>query len=401
VADMDWSNLVIERRSAPTPLADADFESWMEGRPIFISSVIDEETHPLREAARDAITRLGGVPVMWEGITPRDQKAEDAFLEGVDRTTLFVLLVGTRYGVTDESGYSATHKETVRAGELAIPRLLFEFATASQKRDGRLNDWIRSLYNEVSTAKIADAGHLRDLLDVRLRELAATQERTWVKLGRLLFPASVHRASDRSGVAVTIAASIADPGLRRALNDLAGNPHRAGDILTYGESSEAVAVQRIAIDSSIASRIEVAIECRSESAARSLGRAVLFGTVSTGGRSYGAAEQVVLWARRRLLGARASSLPDFLRTILGADDAATLPAALESNSASGWIAEGITRAFTVEGILGEFGGYFDRLDIGPATASGIRVRFVHVSGSKDAAHFDDVVPLVPNEPDEG
>lgn len=230
----EWVQLIIERRMAPEPLSEDEFRSWMQGRAIFISSTMEDEMRPLRGAARALVADLGGEPVLWEGITPRDQRAEDAYLEGVDRSSLLLLLVGRRYGIADESGYSATHKEVVRAGERGIPRLLFELSgVGTSDRDGRLNDWLRSLYNEVSTAEAADEAELASKLEARLRELAASQERTWIKLGRMVFPGQVERSTGQSGSTLTVTASIREPALRRELNDVAGAPYRSGDHMTW------------------------------------------------------------------------------------------------------------------------------------------------------------------------
>lgn len=54
---------------------------------------------------------------MWEETTPRDQGPRDAYLEGADRSQIFLLPHGMRYGVSDESGFSPPHQETSRAAE--------------------------------------------------------------------------------------------------------------------------------------------------------------------------------------------------------------------------------------------------------------------------------------------
>jgi len=127
-----------------------------------------------------------------EEITPRDEGPQQAYLGGVDRSSVFVLMLGRRYGVTDQTGYSPTHQEGNRAGERRIPRLLFTLGTVNDPdRDGRLNDWLRSLRNELSGASFATANDLVGQLDARLREMAARSERLWIKLGALVFPGIV------------------------------------------------------------------------------------------------------------------------------------------------------------------------------------------------------------------
>lgn len=393
MANTEWNELLVERRVAPEPLSESEFKAWMHGRAVFISSTMDEEMLPFRSAARAVIADLGGDAVLWEGITPRDQRAEDAYLEGVDRSSLLLLLVGHRYGVADETGYSATHKEVVRAGERGIPRLLFEAGDiGSTERDGRLNDWLRSLYSEVSTGAAQDEAQLRTMIQSRLRELAASQERTWIKLGRLVFPGQVARTTGRSGSALTVTASVREPALRRELGEIVGAPYRAGDTLTWAASTEPVEVRQVDIRTATASRDDVTITCESHGGRRSVMGTILYGTVSAGGRSYGTADQVKVWVEERVLGRKNTSLPDVVRSFFGGDEP-SLPQILEANGASGWLAEGLSRLFIVQGALGKFGGYFDTLEVGPATATGIRISVAHVSGNDDVARITDVIPL--------
>jgi hypothetical protein len=51
----------------------------------------------------------------------------------------------------------------------------------------------------------------------------------------------------------------------------------------------------------------------------------------------------------------------------------TLPMVLESVGARGWLAEGLSRFYAVEESSARFGGYFERLEVGPATATGLRL----------------------------
>jgi hypothetical protein len=84
---------------------------------------------------------------MWEVLAPRDQHPERVFRKGVEWSQVFALILGHRYGRTDETGYSPTHKEANRAADLRIPRLLFEPAgIRSADRDGCFNDWVASLH---------------------------------------------------------------------------------------------------------------------------------------------------------------------------------------------------------------------------------------------------------------
>lgn len=131
---------------------------------------------------------------------------------------MFLLILGRRYGVTDQTGYSPTHQEGT--GQ-RIPRLLFELASLNDtERDGRLNDWLRSLHHEISGASFTNDADLVAQLDARLREMAAQSERLWIKLGRIVFHGTVNSRFDNRGDAeITVAARVTDGDLRRALLD--------------------------------------------------------------------------------------------------------------------------------------------------------------------------------------
>ncbi|MQA92111.1 MAG: DUF4062 domain-containing protein [Gemmatimonas sp.] len=135
-----WSDLIIEAAATPPPIDAQRFREWMSGQGVFVSSVMDDEMRPAREAVRSWVRAAGGTPVMWEELAPRDQHPRRAYLEGVDRSSIYVLLAGTSYGVQDSTGFSPTHQEGERAKERSIPRLLMESTDVPrQQRDGYLN----------------------------------------------------------------------------------------------------------------------------------------------------------------------------------------------------------------------------------------------------------------------
>src|SRR5438552_15699414 len=119
----NWTDLIIERSAHPAPLSDERYRAWMAGRPIFVSSLMDPEMAPFREAVRAHLHTMGATLVMWEEITPRDEGPQRGYLGGVDRSTVFLLILGSRYVVADNSGYSPTHQKGNRAAEIRIPRL--------------------------------------------------------------------------------------------------------------------------------------------------------------------------------------------------------------------------------------------------------------------------------------
>lgn len=388
-----WQHLIVERIGGAPRLSDDAFRAWMAGRPIFVSSTMDDEMSPLRSVVRDALEAWAAEPVMWEGITPRDERPADAYLAGVDRSEMLVALVGSRHGVSDESGYSPTQKEVARAATRGIPRLLFEREVATRDRSGPLNDWIASLRAQISSARFADGDDLARALLARLREIAAAQERTWVKLGNLVFPGTVVRTSSSGNSQLAVHGAIADPTVRREFADLAASPYRAGDRLSWGLWSEAVNVRTVEVSTPTMSRDEVTVVCEASRGVGSVMRGFMHGTVSSGGRSYGSSEQAKIWADEFVFGLpRDRGLPDFVARLFGSSGGPKLPDVLANTNSQGWQAEGLTRLYLVEH-LADSGGFFERLDVGPATAAGVRVhaRFVPGAG-QEAAELQGLVP---------
>lgn len=386
-----WDHLIVERGAAPVPLDEPAFRHWMAGRPVFVSSVMDPEMTADRAAVRAWLTRWGAVPVMWETLAPRDERAERAYLEGVDRSHVVILLTGTSYGVADRSGYSPTHQEVNRAGETHKPRLLFTRAAVNEEaRDGKLNRLLRELYREVSGATYADTADLEGQLERQCRELAAREESLWLKLGPLVFPGQVHQRRTGGSAVYTVGARVRDGAVRRALGELGGFGRLRADRLTWTTETRAVAVDTVESATVRASESTVTVTCSQAEDRHGGGFGGMQVSIGgAGGRSYGPADQAVEWAREALFGeapdAAAGRPVDALRAFT-AHTGPTLPELLRRHEADAWLAEGLTRLFVVEHLTRKFGGHVESLSVGPATATGVRldVRFVPTGGGSGA-----------------
>lgn len=262
----NWTDLIIETSAHPAPLSDERYRAWMSGRSIFVSSLMDSEMSPFRNDVRAHLHALGATPVMWEEITPRDEGPQRGYLGGVDRSNIFLLILGSRYGVAEQSGYSPTHQEGNRAAERRVPRLLFTLATLNDSdRDGRLNDWLRSLHNEISGASFTTTSDLVSQLDARLREMAAQSERLWIKLGRLVFPGTVSSRFDSRGDGEIIsAASVTDGAVRRALLE-GGQSFRSrsrAERITWSNSSFPIQIESVSLKTEYSVEEQVEIICK-------------------------------------------------------------------------------------------------------------------------------------------
>lgn len=402
-----WNNLLIETTARPQPLAEERFREWVAGKGIFISSRRDAEMNPVREAARQYLYAIGAHPIMWEEMTPRDEASEQAYLNGVDQSDIFVLLVGRSYGIADSTGYSPIHKEANQATTSKIPRLLFMLeGIQDSERDGRLNDWLFSLYKEVSVASFSTHSFVSKL-EARLREMAARSDRFWIKLGNLVFPGLVKSESipSRSENRFTITARVTQGSVRHALLSL-GKPYRSDQAyinrITWPDQSFPIQVDSVSTDSEFTTENLVRIECTTPQNFHGYsGHTTRMISVNGGGHSLGPADLAYIWATLAIFGKE----EEIDRSVLSLAqpltrlDTSPLPELLRTTKASGWIAEGLTRLYIVEEFLQRYPGYFEYLNVGPATATGVRVdaSFVIESSSiadKKPIPIQGIVPLL-------
>ncbi len=404
----NWSELIIEQAARPLPLPEDRFRAWMNGQHIFVSSTMDAEMTPFRQAVRSWLQSWGAMPMMWESITPQDKGPQRAYLDGVDQSTFLLLLLGSRYGVTDESGYSPTHQEANRAAERKITRLLFTLSTVKPSdRDGRLNDWLNSLYRELSGAAFATPEDVITLLESQLRELAARSERVWIKLGNMIFPGKVvSQSSTGSSRSFTITARVTTSRVRQALLSLGqhfGNHGVRADRLTWADASFPVQFESVTSETDFATLSEVEIKCRIPSnwygESGDTMAMMNFGS-GYGGRSQGPEDLAVIWARRAFFGEAGGGPRGQLDMAYASTEpeSQTLPEVLRAANASGWLAEGLVRLYIVEEVKRRYGGNIEHLQVGPATATGIRVDGAFTLGagmsSRNAAvTLQGVVPL--------
>jgi hypothetical protein len=305
---------------------------------------------------------------MWEEITPQDERPQPAFLEGVNQSNVFVLLLGARYGIADASGYSPTNQEANQAKVRGIPRLLFDREGLDPNdRDGRLIDWLKTLYVEVSTGKFTDGNDLVRKLERRLRELVSQQETTWLKLGPIVVPGAVRQLTISGDTEFIITARVTDPAVQRVLSDLGDNRSDIiPDRLSWGTRTYPVSIERVASNPISASTQEFVITCRLRE-----GRAD--SPMNFSSDDIDPSEQARIWSRRALFGE--DEVDRSYRRVIGhtAPEYEPLPNLLQRYGARGWLAEGLTRLYFVESILSKYEGTIESLDVGPATSSSVRL----------------------------
>lgn len=59
----EWTNLVLESSAHPPALPKERFRNWMAAERIFVSSRMDEQMNPTREAVRNYLHQMGASPL--------------------------------------------------------------------------------------------------------------------------------------------------------------------------------------------------------------------------------------------------------------------------------------------------------------------------------------------------
>jgi hypothetical protein len=388
-----WDDIIAESAARPLPLAEDRFRSWMSRQGIFISSLMDPEMTPHRSAIRTYLHGMNATPLMWEEITPQDKSAQHAYLDGVDQASIFVLMLGSRYGVSDASGASPTHKEAMRADQRKLPRLLFVLSGIdASDRDVKLNDWLASLYNELSGASFDTADMLVAQLDAQLRLLAAQSERTWIKLGNLVFPGKVKASFGQHGSGeFIVTARVSSGRVRHALLGLgSGFSRNQADRLTWADHSYPVQVLSVASESEFTAEDIVEIKCRTpQNWYGESGSSIAMMGMDSKERW---AQQAFFGAQLEARARRGGYDPE---QAFSTPEAKTLPEVLTATEARGWLAEGLTRLYLVEEVARRYAGRFQHLDIGPPTTQGVRVKgsFSSSSRTDETVSIEGIVPL--------
>jgi hypothetical protein len=111
--------LVIDRAAAAERPALEAISEWARDKRVFVSSVMSE-LGPERQAASEAIRRIGGRSVMFEEFGGRDADPEDAYLGEVETSHIYLGILGRRYGKPLTSRFSATHTEYLHAEKCGL-----------------------------------------------------------------------------------------------------------------------------------------------------------------------------------------------------------------------------------------------------------------------------------------
>jgi len=178
--------VIIDHTAAARTPDPERVRDWLAGQRIFISSAM-ADTGDERCQVAAAIEVEGARPVRFE-LLGRDAGAQEAYLSGVDISTIYVGILNELCGRIDATGFSATEAEYSRARERGH-RIGIFLSTDAPRREGHLRQFIDRIRVFITTENYSTPDDLALRVRRRLHELAAEALSPWVKLDDLVFRA--------------------------------------------------------------------------------------------------------------------------------------------------------------------------------------------------------------------
>lgn len=131
---------------------------------VFISSV-QKELQAERQAIKsfvegDPLLRRYFTAFLFEEIPASDRRADEVYLDEVDRCAVYVGLFGQGYGFEDANGVSPTEHEFDRATARAKPRLIFVQGADDTGRHPKMQALIRKAGNQLIRRRFNDLSEL-------------------------------------------------------------------------------------------------------------------------------------------------------------------------------------------------------------------------------------------------
>ena len=132
---------------------------------IFISSVQKEFARERRDLKAfllgDAVLRRFVSEVfLFEEIPARDQRADEVYLEEVERCAIYLGIFGYQYGFEDGEGISATEREYDHASRLGKPRFIYVWGSEEKRRHPKMRHLVDKAGAELIRRRIEDGSAL-------------------------------------------------------------------------------------------------------------------------------------------------------------------------------------------------------------------------------------------------
>lgn len=249
-------SLLIDRAAAAARPDDQAIRDWAADQRMFVSSVIDGYEE-YREAAVAAIEAVGAEPVWFRGFGGRDSDPNEAYLSEVRSSTVYVGLLGARYGRLLADRYSATHQEFLEAERSGLRTSVW--AQDGIEREGPQQSFFEEVRAFGVTGAYRSPEELQRGLEQRLRALAAEDLAPWVKLGGLVFRATEIR--ERSG-GVVVRAVVRDQAAVAALRAFDDRWKRRGTLLSFGDRTVVAEAQSVATTTRAARAVTFELELK-------------------------------------------------------------------------------------------------------------------------------------------
>jgi hypothetical protein len=201
--------LLVDLSLAPAP-DENDVMVWAAAQSVFVSSVMGGMT-PERQAVVAGVSQFGSRPIRFEDFGGMDDDPEDAYLGQVASSTIYLGILGRRYGTPLKSGYSATHAEYNEAEQRGRRISIW---VKEGDIDGPQRDFLNAVRVFHTTGTYSSPEELGARVAARLRVMAGEALAPWAKVGHVIFRAkSVHE----DGSHITIIGQIRDPTVANAL----------------------------------------------------------------------------------------------------------------------------------------------------------------------------------------
>lgn len=167
----------------------AQVREWASTQRVFISSTMRDLAED-RQIAKSLIKHLGAEPRMYEDWV-KDEESREAYIDEVRRCTIYLLLLGERYGTPDvSSGYSPTHQEYNEALNSGKPILALQnYSIPQSEKEPRLREWISELEANRVVTRYNNLAELKKKLSDGLKDFALERLAQWVKINHMIFHA--------------------------------------------------------------------------------------------------------------------------------------------------------------------------------------------------------------------
>lgn len=131
---------------------------------VFISSVqkeFAEERKALRDFLRgDPLLRRFFDVFLFEEVPAKDRRADELYLDELEKSSIYVGLFGNEYGIPDHKGFSPTHMEFLRATELQKHRLIFVKGADGTARNPQMKALIKEAESQLVRRRFSTSAEL-------------------------------------------------------------------------------------------------------------------------------------------------------------------------------------------------------------------------------------------------